>query len=246
MGALEPGTRPASTARIVLEGRDGTPVAAITARPDDGDPTGAVVVHPDVGGIRPLFDDLCRRLATHGYAVCCPEPFARAPAVVRDADAPDARLAFLPELDDDEQLADLAVAADSLGGDSVAVLGFCMGGMQTLKAAATGRFQRAVPFYGMIRLPDAWRGGHLRDALATATDVCPTLAIFGDEDPYTPAADIDALRRAWRDRPDCEIVVYANAEHGFVHVPDRPAHRANDAADAWDRALAFLAAPAPA
>jgi carboxymethylenebutenolidase len=74
--------------------------------------------------------------------------------------------------------------------------------------------------------------------------VCPTLAIFGDADPFTPHDDIEALRRAWRDRPDCEIVVYADAEHGFVHAPDRPAHRANDAADAWDRALAFLAAPA--
>jgi carboxymethylenebutenolidase len=244
MGALAPGTRLASTARVVLDGRDGTPVPAITARPDDGDPTGAVVVHPDLMGIRPLFDDLCRRLATHGYAVCCPEPFARAPAVVREADATDARMAFLPELNDDEQLADLAVAADHLAREPCAVLGFCMGGMQTLKAAATGRFARAVPFYGMIRLPDAWRGGHLRDALDTAAAVCPTLAIFGDADPFTPHDDIEALRHAWRDRPDCELVVYADAEHGFVHAPDRPSHRANDAADAWDRALAFLAAPA--
>jgi carboxymethylenebutenolidase len=244
MGVLVPGPRAASTARVVLDGRDGTPVPAITARPDDGDAIGAVVVHPDLGGIRPLFDDLCRRLATYGYAVCCPEPFARAPAVVRDADSSDVRMAFLPELDDDEQLGDLAVAADHLALEPCAVLGFCMGGMQTLKAAATGRFARAVPFYGMIRLPEAWRGGHLRDALDTASAVCPTLAIFGDADPFTPHDDIEALRRAWRDRPDCEIVVYADAEHGFVHAPDRPAHRANDAADAWDRALAFLAAPA--
>ena len=243
MGALAPGTRPASAARVVLDGRDGTPIPAITARPDDGDPTGGVVVHPDLMGVRPLFDDLCRRLATHGYAVCSPEPFARAPAVVRDAEAPDARLAYLPELDDDQQLADLAVAADHLATEPCAVLGFCMGGMQTLKAAATGRFRRAVPFYGMIRVPKAWRGPHLRDALATAPKVCPTLAIFGDDDPYTPAADLDALRHAWRDRPDCHIVVYADAEHGFVHAPDRPAHRADDAADAWDRALTFLAAP---
>jgi carboxymethylenebutenolidase len=240
MGALAPGTRSASSERVLLEGRDATPIPAIAARPDDGDPTGAVVVHPDLMGVRPLFDDLCRRLATHGYAVCSPEPFARAPAVVRDAEAPDARLAYLPELDDDQQLADLAVAADHLAIEPCGVLGFCMGGMQTLKAAATGRFQRAVPFYGMIRVPEVWRGPHLRDALATATKVCPTLAIFGDADPYTPVADIDALRHAWRDRPDCQIVVYADAEHGFVHAPDRPAHRADDAADAWDRTLTFL------
>ena len=242
MAALDLGPRPASTERVVLDGRDGTEIPAVVARPDDGDATGALVVHPDLMGLRPLFDDLCRRLATHGYAVCCPEPFARAPAVVRAATGPDARLAYLPELDDDAQLADLAVAADRLAIEPVAVLGFCLGGMETLKAAATGRFGRAVPFYGMIRVPAAWRGPRLRDALATATDVCPTLAIFGDADPFTPAADLDALRAAWRDRPDCEIVLYPDAEHGFVHDPDRPAHRADDAADAWRRTLAFLAA----
>jgi len=240
MGALDPGTRPASAERVVLDANDGTPIPAIVARPDDGDPSRALVVHPDLMGVRPLFDDLCRRLATHGYAVCCPEPFARAPGVVREATGPDARVAYIPELDDDSQLADLALAADHLAAEPVAVLGFCLGGMQTLKAAATGRFGRAAPFYGMLRLPAAWRGPHLRDALATAADVCPTLAIFGDTDPYTPPEDLDALRAAWRGRPDCEIVLYANAEHGFVHDPSRPAHRANDAADAWRRVLAFL------
>src|SRR5262249_34314509 len=122
----------------------------------------------------------------------------------------------------------------------VAVLGFCMGGMQTLKAAATGRFDRAVAFYGMIRLPDDWRGGGVRDALDTAAEVCPTLAIFGSVDPYTPAADIQALRTAWEGRTDCEIVVYEDADHGFVHAPERPAHRAGDAADVWKRVLRFL------
>ena len=40
-----------------------------------------------------------------------------------------------------------------------------------------------------------------------------------------------------RDRPDCEVVVYEGADHGFVHDADRPAHRADDAADAWTRVL---------
>ena len=119
-------------------------------------------------------------------------------------------------------------------------MGFCMGGMQTLKAAATGRFARAVAFYGMIRLPEAWAGAKVRDALETAASVCPTLAVFGGVDPWTPAPDIEALREAWRERPDCEVVVYPEADHGFVHVPARPAHRADDAADAWARALAWL------
>jgi carboxymethylenebutenolidase len=36
------------------------------------------------------------------------------------------------------------------------------------------------------------------------------------------------------------VVVYDDAEHGFVHAPERDAHRPDDAADAWRRVLAFL------
>jgi carboxymethylenebutenolidase len=243
MAELAPGRLEVEVEHVTLKGVDGTAVDAIHARPD-GMPSSGIVLHPDLMGIRPLFDDLCRRLATHGFAVCAPEPFARAPLDVRGADDPAARMAYVGQLDDELQLGDLEAAADYLVvhddvGD-VAVLGFCMGGMQTLKAAATGRFEKAVVFYGMIRPPAEWVGAKTLFPLDRAAEVCPTLAIFGGVDSYTPAADIDALRAAWADRADCEIVVYPDADHGFVHAPERPAHRSDDAADAWRRVLAFL------
>lgn len=236
---LEPGPYEVDVEHITLKGADGTPVDAVHARPD-GFPLSGLVLHPDIMGLRPLFDDLCRRLATHGFAVCASEPFARAPI----AEEPSARMELVKELDDDLQIGDLEAAADYLvihdDVREVAVMGFCMGGMQVLKAAATGRFDRAVAFYGMIRVPHDWVGPKTREPLDTAADVCPTLAIFGGQDAYSPAADIEALRTAWANRPDCQIVVYDDADHGFVHAPERPAHRADDAADAWRRALAFL------
>jgi carboxymethylenebutenolidase len=245
VGALVEGPHEAGVERFVLEAGEGTPVDAIHARPATP-PDAGLVVHPDMMGVRDLFDDLCRRLATHGFAVACTEPFARFPPDVRDAPEPTLRMAHMKDMDDDLQLGDLARAADFLSENDavprVSVLGFCMGGMYTLKAAATGRFTRAAPFYGMIRLPDDWKGPGQREPLATAGQVCPTLAIFGGKDPWTPPADIDALRASWRDRDDCEIVVYPEADHGFVHAPERPAHRPDDAADAWQRALRFLRA----
>jgi carboxymethylenebutenolidase len=244
MAELHTGPHDVDVEHVTLKGPDGAAVEAIHARPD-GMPHRGLVVHPDIMGVRPLFDDLCRRLATHGFAVCAPEPFARAPVDVRGDSDPSARMAHVKELDDELQLGDLEAAADYLvvrdDVREVGVLGFCMGGMQVLKAAASGRFDRAVAFYGMIRPPDDWVGTRTRLPLAAAAEVCPTLAIFGGQDPFTPAADVDALRAAWADRPDCEIVVYGEAEHGFVHAPERDAHRADDAADAWRRALAFLA-----
>jgi carboxymethylenebutenolidase len=240
---LETSTEEVDVEHITLKGIDGTLVDAIHARPD-GFPKCGLVLHPDIMGLRPLFDDLARRLATHGFAVCATEPFARAPVDVVSAPDPSARMGHVNQLDDDLQLGDLEIAADYLvvhdDVSEVAVMGFCMGGMQVLKAAATGRFDRAVAFYGMIRVPDGWVGPKIREPLDGAADVCPTLAIFGGQDSYSPAPDIDALRAAWANRPDCEIVVYQDADHGFVHAPERPAHRAADAADAWRRTLAFL------
>ncbi|MGH9031881.1 MAG: dienelactone hydrolase family protein [Acidimicrobiia bacterium] len=243
MAELAEGPRPAAVERVTFEGHGGVGVEAIHARPED-EPARGVVVHPDIGGIRPLFDDLCRRLATHGLAVCAPEPWARVPEAERGALDVTGRMERMRGRDDTAHLGDLIRARDYLratdGIDEVAVLGFCMGGMYALKAAATGAFDRAVVFYGMIRLPDEWRGPGQGEPLDVAGDARPTLAFFGDRDHWTPAADIDALRAAWADHPEHEIIVYAGADHGFVHDPDRPAHRPDDAADTWKRALAFL------
>jgi carboxymethylenebutenolidase len=243
MGALEVGPHEATSERFILVAPDGTPVDSIHARPA-AQPDAGLVVHPDMMGVRDLFDDLCRRLATHGFAVACTEPFARFPSDVRDAPDPTLRIAHMRDMDDERQLGDLAAAAEFLratdGVERVSIVGFCMGGMYTLEAAATDTFACAVPFYGMIRIPDDWKGPGLREPLETAPQVCPTLAIFGGKDPLTPPDHIDALRAAWRDRDDCEIVVYPEAEHGFVHAPERPAHRPDDAADAWRRALEFV------
>jgi len=211
----------------------GTP--AELARPDDDvEPTLGVVLFPDIMGLRPLFDAMCARLAAeHGWVVVAPEPFPGQ----EDLDIP-SRMALMAQFSDDALRADALAAADATGCDRVAVMGFCMGGMLTFKAAASGRFARAAAFYGMIRLPAGWEGSLAQpiDALASP-DRCPTLAVIGGIDPYTPDADV-----ADAEALGVEIARYEEADHGFVHDASRPAHRADDAADAWRRAVAFLTA----
>jgi carboxymethylenebutenolidase len=193
-----------------------------------------LVIAPDIGGLRPLFVDLCERLADeHGWSVAAVEPWpGREDLEIAD------RLAAAGTLDDARLVADLTDAADRLEVEPVAVLGFCMGGMVALKAAASGRFDRAVSFYGMVRLPDHWRSDTVAetlDVLAAGT-VPPILYLVGTADPWVPAADADALEAT-----GAEVVRYPDADHGFVHDPTRPAHRADDAADAWRRVGEFLA-----
>jgi carboxymethylenebutenolidase len=241
MAALSEGPFHDFTAEAVTVRVDGDDVPAYHARPD-GMPIAGVVLHPDIGGMRPLFEDMARRLATHGVGVYAVEPFS----VWSDEQRAtlDARMGAVGGLDDREQIAKLEAAADRLVVEDdvsvVSVLGFCIGGYYTFKAAASDRFDRAVAFYGMLRTPENWRGPGHRDPLDLAADVCPTLAIFGSSDPMTPADDIEALRAAWANRNDCEIIVVEGAEHGFVHDPERPAHRADDAARVWQRAIEWI------
>ncbi len=214
-----------------IELPSGTP--AELARPTAGEPTMGLVLIPDIMGLRPLFDEMAQRLADeHGWVVCAVEPFPG------HEDMPlEERLGWVGNLSDTRLLGDCAAAADATGMGRVGVLGFCMGGMFTLKASGTGRFDAAVAFYGMIRVPEHWQGddmGEPLEALARAHR-CPVLAVIGTADEWTPADHVAELESA-----GVEVVRYDDAEHGFVHDPSRPTHRADDAADAWARAAAFL------
>ncbi len=210
----------------------GTP--AYRAVPSE--PTRGLVIAPDIGGLRPLFTEMCDRLATeHGWAVAAVEPWPG-----RESLTLEERLASVATLDDAAVQADITAAADALGIEPVAVMGFCMGGMFALKAAAGGRIDRAVSFYGMVRLPDHWRSatmGHALEALTSAGDdgPAPVLFLTGTEDPWVSADDAAALAAT-----GAEVVRYPGADHGFVHDASRPAHRPDDAADAWRRVAAFL------
>ncbi len=192
-----------------------------------------LVLIPDLMGLRPLFDDHVARLAAEqGWTVCAPQVFPGREDLVAEE-----RMAAVCELIDHQVLADVSAAADATECETVVIAGFCMGGMYTIKAAVTGRFHRAAAFYGMIRLPEHWKGpgqGEPLDLLA-AGNPCPLLAIIGTEDPFTPPADVAALEAA-----GAQVVSYEGADHGFVHDPVRPAHRPDDAADAWARVIEFL------
>src|SRR5205085_4846047 len=145
--------------------------------------------------------------------VCAVEPFPG-----REQMTLEERFAAMAGLDDQRQIGDLLEAADLLAergsAGRVAVMGFCMGGMYALKAAGTGRFDRAVAFYGMIRVPADWRGAAQGEPLDAAAEegASPILAIVGGRDPYTPPDDVDALAAL----PHVTVARYPEAEHGSV------------------------------
>lgn len=219
----------------------GTP-AELALPPEGVEPRLGLVLHPDIGGLRPLFDDMCARLAAQNdWAVCAPEPFPG-----RESLALEERLEAVAGIDDKTHIGDLLAAADLLSergieGGRVAVMGFCMGGMYAFKAAGTGRFNKSVAFYGMIRVPEQWQGSGQGEPLQALLQpgACPVLAIIGGRDHFTPEEDVAALKAV----SNVTVIEYPEGEHGFVHDPSRPAHRPDDAADAWAQAVTFLSTP---
>ena len=211
-----------------IELPSGTPAELV--HPVNKPASRGLVVIPDVLGVRPLFNELANNLsAENSWSVCVYELYPGQ----EDLDVA-GRLEAASSLRDDRVLGDAVAAADSTGADAVGVLGFCMGGMYTLKSVATGRFDRHCSFYGMIRVPENWRSfsqGEPIEALSLG-DASSVLSIIGSDDHWTPPSDVEALGAT-----GATVVCYEGADHGFAHDPDRPTHRPDDAADAWLRAI---------
>ncbi|MFM7069116.1 MAG: dienelactone hydrolase family protein [Actinomycetes bacterium] len=207
----------------------------------DGADRGLVIV-PDIWGLRPLFAEMCHQVAARtGWSVGCFEPFpGQTLAGADDVDLGLAeRSAALTGTPDAQLLDDAVALADATGATNVGVIGFCMGGMYALKAAGTGRFDAVVSFYGMVHHPAHWAGPHQEQPLDAVrrgiNDDVRVMSVIGGLDQWTPAEHVHELTEA-----GVIVVRYPEADHGFVHDPSRPAHRPDDAADAWDRALALL------
>ena len=149
---------------------------------------------------------------------------------------------------DRQVLADLQAATDWLAarpetrGRALGITGFCMGGKYTILAACrcTG-LRAAVPWYGMLTVGelDECNPEHPLDALSDLA--CPLLGLFGKDDPIVPLAEVERLEPAAAAAgQQVEVVVYPGAGHAFANDSRPDAYRPDAAADAWQRALAFL------
>ena len=214
-----------------IELSTGTPAEIV--HPQTGRPKAGIVLVPDIMGLRPLFEEHCARICKEWkVSVCAPELFPGG-----DKWGLDQRMKKAKMLKDEDKIADILAAAQRTGCDNVHVIGFCMGGMYALKAAAEDRFTKAVSFYGMIRVPKQWKGKGQGEPLEILAErgASHVMAIEGTEDPYVPVEDAKELEAL-----GATVHIYKGAEHGFVHDPERPAHRPKDAADAWAKAKKFL------
>jgi carboxymethylenebutenolidase len=232
---------PATTAQITIDTADG-PMPAFEATPGDDAPGGIVVIQ-EAFGVTPHIEDITRRLADAGWYAVAPALFHRQGSPVLGYDDFSQVMPVMGQLDARGLDLDVAAAFDHLerigfAPDRMGIVGFCMGGSVTFRAATTRSIGAAVTFYG---------GGVAegRFGLPSLIDQAPELrtpwlGLYGDQDTGIPVDQVEALRRATAAvAVETEIVRYPDAEHGF-NCDARPSFNPAAAADAWRRTLAWL------
>jgi carboxymethylenebutenolidase len=190
----------------------------------------AVLIWTDIGGLRPVFRDMGRRLAAQGYVVLVPNPFYRkgkAPDVTAGLDfsRPDDRPKFMAlagsisgpgavETDAPAFIAFLDAQPQTDTRKKAGTQGYCMGGPLVYRTAAIApqRIAAAVTCHG---------GG-----LVTKTDASPHLlipkmkaevysAVAANDDARSPT-DKDVLKKAFADAGKTAVVeVYDGCNHGW-------------------------------
>jgi carboxymethylenebutenolidase len=196
-----------------------------------GAPKGAIVVIQEIFGVNHHIRGVADRFAEEGFVAVAPALFDRQHPNFECGYSPDeianARK-FVANPDWGAMLRDTQAAINEVkAAGPVGIVGFCMGGtIAFLSATRLSGLSAAVCYYG----------GRIV-AFADETPHCPTQMHFGEKDQSIPLSDVEIIKQK---RPDCEIYVYPEAQHGF-HCDERASYHGTSAALAWQRTQAFLA-----
>jgi carboxymethylenebutenolidase len=215
--------------KVTLTASDGFELGAYLARPQ-GEPLAGLVVVQEIFGVNAHIRSVADGYARDGFLAVAPALFDR---IERDvelgydgADGQKAR-SFIPKLDIDKSLADVAAAVDyarAKTGRKVGVIGYCYGGSLAWLTATRLGPAVAVGYYG---------GQIVR--FVTETPKAPVMLHFGRQDQHIPAEDVEKVHAA---HPDVEIYWY-EAGHGF-NCEARSSYNPEEARVARERSLAFL------
>jgi carboxymethylenebutenolidase len=214
---------------VTLRAADGQQLSAYVARPQ-GDPIAGLVVVQEIFGVNPHIRSVADGYAADGFLAVAPALFDRIqPGVELAYEGADMQTArsFIPLLDIDKSLADVAAAIDfaaAATGKKVGVIGYCYGGTLAWLAATRHHPAVAVGYYG---------GG--ASNYAAEMPFCPVMLHFGRQDAHIPAAEVEKIQAA---HPEVEIYWY-DAGHGF-NCDARASYNAAAATQARERSLKFL------
>lgn len=210
--------------------------------PDSGSGPGLVLIQ-EIFGVGPYIRAVGGRLAAAGYVVGAPDLFWRfAPGYVAGHDQAGLAEAMgqASNLDPGKAVTDSIAALEHLAGLAAVtgrpgVIGFCLGGTIAFGVAADDDPAVCVSYYGS-GVPS------MLDRLGDVT--CPTLFHFGNNDPYIPAAGVEALAEAIGTNPGFVLNVEV-AGHAFDNHESQMFWVESAANAAWAKTMAFLSQHLP-
>ena len=212
-----------------LTASDGFKFGAYRADPASK-PKGAIVVIQEIFGVNSHIRNICDRLAKEGYIALAPAIFDRIEPNFQSGYSPDevaVARKFVANPDWPAMLRDTQAAIDAVKDvGPVGIIGFCLGGSIAYASATKLKgLAAAVGYYG---------GAIVR--FADDKPSVPTQLHFGEKDSGIPLSDVEAIKAK---RPDVEVFVYPNAQHGFG-CDERASYDRVSSDLAWQRSLGFF------
>jgi len=230
---------------VTIKTADGT-CDAVMLHPATGAHPG-VLIWTDIGGLRPIYREMGRRLAAEGYSVLIPNPFYRVVKAPVPADFPADQRPKLresivapgaPERDAATFLAFMDTQPSVRKGGKIAVTGYCMGGPLTMRSAATlpDRIGAAASFHGGGLVTDQPSSPHLLVPKIKAKYI---FCVADNDDQKEPESK-NVLREAFAKVGNpADVEVYKGANHGWC-VPTSQVYNHEQAERAWAKLLALL------
>ncbi len=158
------------------------------AQPEGDGPFPAILVIQEWWGLDNHIRDVTNRFAHEGFVALAPDLYHGVSTT-----EPDEARKLVMELDMEEAVReirsgfDYVLAQDSVAGDTVGIVGFCMGGRLVLATSlADDRLGAAVAFYGTPLAPEE------------AAGATPILGIYGENDGGIPVDSVLAMGDASR------------------------------------------------
>jgi carboxymethylenebutenolidase len=201
---------------------------------------GTILLLQEIFGVNQAMRHIATKLSEKGFRVVCADVFGhlerRVDLGYSDSDRQRGVAllqAFNPEvaLDHCNAVAEWARYLPGSNG-KLAVVGFCIGGMLTLKYAARFHCDAAVSFYG-VRVHE-----HLKEL---GRIQCPLQYHVGEADTHILPEHINAIESVVDGMPNATVYTYEGAKHGFFNSLREEAYNREAFLTADQRMLDLLA-----
>jgi carboxymethylenebutenolidase len=216
---------------------NGTTAGGYLSVPGSGGGPGVIVIQ-EWWGVVDHIKDVCDRFADEGFVALAPDLYHGHTVKLGE---PDEAGKAMMAMKMDEAARDMSGAVDELlrrsTGDTIGVIGFCMGGGLAL-VLATQRpdaVAAVVPCYGIIPWPDA-RPDYANLSAAVLGHYAENDTFFTPEAAHALADELGAMGKS------VEIVVYPGADHAFFNDTRPEVYDADASGRLWERTLAFFRA----